>query len=721
MRLNRLLIFVIIIGISLSFITIKPIEAEDNEIENQVDAVFDIEMKSATDLEIKIEITAYELTIDKKYDYEEIKSASDQDLGSFRLLLYQMLENQIENTFPNAEIYDFSRPTFDGDKFNENLNVTLAASFFGLDENVNTQDFINGVLDMGAIVNYTLDLQAEGGWNNTYMIDLGENLNFKHTTGTVKGKIIEWKVINWDGNEPSEIAELQLKIDNPTSSDLGEKILLDFDLNSKNVDKPSLKTEIIIENINISTYNILPDFIYNLDILPSDGVRLIVENGLISWDQIYEKTIKSIEDKIKTTIEASSFNQTLDIIFSYDKNTTTDCVTPYETENMNDEPPVNAILLDDAIYLQICDISSKALFGLINSGADVNISKNDFNFGDNLSDIGYEYSASLVLPDNLHLDGLDIYNWNESNPLSGQFNSDISTSYSKEEKDVIIEIEVKNTDLNLLSFFTGTTELTFTLNLKENRNYNVTRIPDEFTIPEKILIDYLNSDAFRLCILENVFKESEIGAFLKNENKVFENRLIDILPGLRIKGKADDDAFYESVNAWNGDISDMDNSPPIDVDLYASSTYPVSFDFSFLPPSLEIPAKKLNFTGIPGQNVVYRMIFPEGISIKASDQLGKVKLEKLKDGRDYIEIRFSEAESNLTNVVSLKMMPSALFILGIFTPCILSLIITIILIVMIYVLRKKRKSRKRDYVEEAAIGYEDEEYYVPPPPGSERK
>jgi len=717
MRLNRLIIFLITTSILFSALSIKTVKAE-NDIENLVNAIFNIEMKSATDLEINVEITAYKLTIDKTYDYEEIKSASEQDLGSFRLLLYQMLEKQIENTFENAEITDLNRPAFDGEKFNEILNVTLDSSFFGLNENVNAQTLINGVLDMGAIVNYTISFQAEEGWNNTYLLDLGETLNFKHTTGTVKEKTIEWKVRNWDGNEPSEVGELQLKVDNPTTLLSEENISLEFELNSENVDRPNLKTNIIVEDIDIRAYGSLPSFIYNLDFVPSDGLRLFIENGLISWNKSYETTIKPLEEKIKTTIEESSFNQTLDILFSWDKNTTTNCDTPYETKNMDSDPPVKAVLLDNDIDLRIFDISSKAFFGLINSGANANISKNDINFGDNLSDIGYKYTASLVLPDDLRLSGLNIYNWNESNSLSGQFNSDISVTYSQEEKETFVEIEIKSTDLNLLSFFTGKTELTFGLNLKENRNYNVTRIPDEFTIPEKILIDYLSSDAFRLCIKEKVFREEEISSFLKNENRVFENRIVTILPGLKIKGKADSTSFYDSINAWDGKISDMDKSPPIDVDLYASSTYPISFDFSFLPPSFNIPTQKLNFTAIPGQNVVYRMIFPDGISLKASDQLGKVKLEKMKDGREYIEIKFNGTDSNLTDIVSLEIIPSAFFIIGVFTPCIISLIIAIVLIIIIYIIRKKMKGRKRGEIEREPMGYEEEDYYVPPPPGT---
>jgi hypothetical protein len=114
------------------------------------------------------------------------------------------------------------------------------------------------------------------------------------------------------------------------------------------------------------------------------------------------------------------------------------------------------------------------------------------------------------------------------------------------------------------------------------------------------------------------------------------------------------------------------------------------------------------------------MIFPHGIYVDTNDLLNKAVVKETKDGRYYIEITFSESEADLVVEISCKMTPSALFIIGLFMPCIVSLIIAIILIIVIYIIRKKRKGRKIETTveEEDLTGYEDEDYYVPPPPGS---
>jgi hypothetical protein len=720
MHLSRLISLIMVVLILSSFFIANGATAKDI-IDNNVVAEFYIDLVTGTDLNIEVIMNAYKLTTDATYDSEGIKSANEQDLGAFRLLLYQMLDRQLDETFKNADILNFTMPTFDGDKFREELNVKLTSSFFGLNNSVNADDFINGMLDMGAFVNYSLNLQVEPGWNNTYIIELGQTLGFKRTTGTLDGNYIEWVVENWNGNNPSRLAELQLKMDDPTTPTLeSEDIFLDFILDSKDVLPTSFITNILVKSADIRSYNVLPSFISNLDFMPADGLRLLVDNGFITWDDFYEKTIKPLEEKTVSTIEKSSFNQTLNIIFSWDNETTTDCLVPYEILNMDNKPSIKAILTDSQVALQICDISSRALFGLINSGAEANISAEDVNFGDELSNIGYNYNVTLYLPDNLYLDGENVYTWNESIPISGEFESDNATSYTDEEKDTLIEIEVKSTDLNLLSFFTGKTELTFGLSLKETRNYNVTILPDEFTLPEKVSIGYLNSDAFRVCIEENVFSEESITDFLEDEKELFEITLRQVLSGLEVSGNVNRDVFEESLKAWDKDISKMDADTPVKTGSSAHSAYPISFEFSFLPPGFNIPTKKFNFTGLPNQDVTYKMIFPHGISIDVSDPLNKAVVKETNDERDYIEITFSASESNLTVEVSCSMTAPALFIVGVFMPCIVSLIITFILIVVIYIIRKRRKGRKIETTteEEDLVSYEDEDYYVPPPPGT---
>jgi hypothetical protein len=696
----------------------------DDEIENLVIAEFNLTFVTGTDLNLNIIMNAQKLTTDQTYDADGIKSASEQDLGAFRLLLYQMLKRQLEETFQNADILNFTMPVFDGNNFKEEFEVKLTSSFFGENDTINADNFINGVMDMGAIVNYSINLQAEPGWNNTYSIELGKNLKYKLTNGILSGDTIRWELKNWNGNKPNRLAELQLYKEDPTTSALeSEDIFLEFILDSQEVVPTSLITNILINSVDIRIYNVLPSFIYNLDFITSDGIRLFIDNRLITWNECYETTIKPLEKAIISIIEQSSFNQTLDIAFSWDSNSTTDCLIPYEITNMDNNPYVKAILTDNSVDLQICDISSRALFGLINSGADVKISEEDVNFGDNLNMVGYDYNVSLYLPDNLYLDGENVYTWNVSIPISGEFVSDDAVGYSDEEKNTIIEIEVESTDLNLLSFFTGKTELTFGLDLKETRNYNITKIPGEFYLPEKVVIEYLNSDAFRLCIEENVFSKESVTNFLKDEKNLFENTLRQVLPGLKISANVNGKTFEKSLKAWDGDISKMGDSTPVITASYARSSYPISFDISFLPPGFDIPIKKFNFTGLPNQDVTYKMIFPNGISIEVNDPFNKSIVKKTGDDRYYLEIMFSEDESNLTVEVSCKMNPSALFVIGMFLPCIVSLIIAIILIVLIYILRKKRKkTEKEPFIEEEDLtGYEEEDYYIPPPPPDSKK
>ena len=717
-RVSSLIItFLIVVSIFMVYIT----SAEDS-IDNIVTAEFNIDFLSGTSLEIEIIMYPQKLTTDKTYYAEEIKTSSEQELGAFRLLLFQMLERQLEETFKNADIINFGMPTFDGVKFNEILNVELTTAYFGLNDSVNTNDFINGVLDMGAIVNYTLNFQVEPGWNNTYMIGLGENLNFKRTTGTLDGDSIRWTVKNWDGNTSSVTAELELMMDEPTTPSLeSEEMPLEFILDSKTGEKTRLTSNIYVKSADILIYKVIPSFIYNIKFMPSDGIRLLVNNGFITWDKFYEKTIGPLKEKIETTIEKSSFNQSLDIVFSWDNSTTTDCIIPYEPLNMDNEPSIKAIMTEDEVDLRIFEISSRALFGLINSGAKANLSEEDVNFGDGLNDIGFEYNITLLLPEGVYLDGEEVYTWNKSIPPSGDFKSDIKPNYNSEDKETFIEIEVEATDLNLLSFFTGKTELTFRLNSNEIRNYNITKLPTEFKLPKKVSLEYMNADAFRLCVEEKVFSENIVTDFLDNEKDRFESLLTQLLPGLRVRGNVNKDVFEVSIKDWDENISNMDFKTPVKTSSYAHSSYPVSFDLSFLPPGVDIPTKKFNFSGLPNQNVTYRMIFPHGLSIGASDPLNKADVKKTKDGRYYIEITFSASEPHITDVVvSCKMVPTALFIIGVFMPCIISLIITIILVLVIYFIRKKRKGRKIETTlkEEDIDDYEDEDYYVPPPPGS---
>jgi hypothetical protein len=79
-----------------------------------------------------------------------------------------------------------------------------------MNKTVNIPNLINGVLDLGAKVNYTFNLTANSGWNNTYTIILPNNILYQRTTGSVNGNKINWDLKNWDGSKPNLLSEISI-------------------------------------------------------------------------------------------------------------------------------------------------------------------------------------------------------------------------------------------------------------------------------------------------------------------------------------------------------------------------------------------------------------------------------------------------------------------------------------------------------------------------------
>ena len=716
-------IFVSLCFISSTFF-INTASAEDAP-ESLVDATFTIEFVTGTNLVVDVTMTAYKLTTDHAYTAEEIASASDEEMGALKLSIYLLLKNQINIVFGDAQILNFEMPTYSSGVFNEELNVKLTSTFFGLNDSVNAESLINGVLDMGAVVTYNFNLVTESGWNNTFTYVLPDSISFKSANTdevSLDTKEITW-ALNWNGADAEKSATLSTRLKNPTTTlSETEDIFLTFDLDSSNVNNVSLTTTFSLRNTDIREYDILPDFITELGFVPSDGIRLFIDNSLLSWNDLYQNTIKPVEQTTISTIEHSSFNQTLTMLFNWDSETSTNCTTPYNTTNMDDVPAIKAELTSEhSVELLLCDISSRAFFGLVNAGAVANISEEDVNFGDRLDEIGRSYEVLLHLPTEIYLEGDNIYRWNESISLSGVFSSDLQPlpKYSEENINTYIEIDISKLDLNIPSFFTGKAEFTATAHSKEDIHVSVTRFPMEFGLSDKINLPYLNSDAFRVCVDESVFSTEEVDAYLSNKKDVFEMRMSNVLNGLKIKGVVDKDVFSDSLS-WDKDISHMDDVIPIVASTYANNLYPVGFSFSLWPPDMHISNQTFTFESIKNQTVTYRIEFPKGISVTATDTLNKSILKgKTTDGREYIEVFFASDEEAEIDTITCVLVASSLYMLGQFLPCIISLVLVVILIIIVYIFKRKRRGRKLVIQEEVdASGYEGEDFYVPPPPSS---
>jgi hypothetical protein len=529
--------------------------------------------------------------------------------------------------------------------------------------------------------------------------------------------------VTWDittrGDAAEKDAQMTLLYPNPTTQYTENASMhVQIILNLKQIEKPVLTLQFQALSIDVSDYNITPSFISNVKVLPSDAIRLSVLQNLTSWPLIQNQIINPAYIHVKSLIENSSFNQTIYSRFNWVNETIYDLKEPYNTSQMDMIPPISANFTDNSFHISICNISARAFFGLINAGALTNISNQDITIGDNLDSLHYPYNGTFLFPSFILLNNENKFQWNTNNPIQGTFSSSNTPQSKKNDIKSEFEIDVKNTDLNLLSFFTGKTELSMGLYLKETQNRYTTQLPESFTLPKNIKIPLLPSDAFRVCVEEKVFTEKQINEFLNLNKELFHNQLNTIFPLIKGESHLDKTIFEESL-IWDKNISLMDNNTPITISSSIHTSFPLLFDFSIFPPAVSIQTLNLSFHGIPDQDVNYSMIFPKGISIKVEDELDRVLIQEQDDGKIRFTLSFNASEQEKINRVLCTIQPSALYILGMFMPCIMSIIITIVLFLIVFFIRNRRKTIPPSHPETPPQD-DNEEYYIPPPPSNRK-
>jgi len=514
--------------------------------DSNVDATITCNFDTGAHLTVRAHMIVNSINVfDTTYNRQAIENMATTNqyiMGAIMLRLHELVKTQIESAFTNAEVDTINTiPLYEKPYFIDDFQVNLTAFFFHYNGSMNLTKFISGVLDMGAIATYHFNLQAQHGWNTTYIYTLPPTMTLAYANSPDTNpdtNTVTWIVQNWDGNDVGKDATLSIQSKNPTTPTAEtEWITVEFNLDTRRIDEISLTNSIVLKKININTYKILPDFITKLDILPADGIRLFIDSGLLSWEDLLEKTILPIEQQITPIIENSSFHHALNLSFTWDIETTINCSTPYNLTHMDDSPSIRADFKDPDVDLQICQIPARAFFGLMNAGATASISSTDVSFGLGLDGIKYPYEIILHLPTNISLDQQDtIYTWNKTKPITGTFRSNRQSTptYTDENIDSRIDIELSKMDLNVPSIFTGKTELTVSAKMKEDDRLFVIHRDGQLSFSPKINITYLNSDVLRLCVEENVFSQNQVSSFLSQKTEMFQQRLSQIFYCLNV-------------------------------------------------------------------------------------------------------------------------------------------------------------------------------------------
>jgi hypothetical protein len=703
--------------------------------ETQVEATITCQFETGSQLAVHAQMLVNKITVfDTVYNRQGIESLSSSDpyiMGAIMLRLHESLRAQIDAAFKDSQIDTMNKkPGYTIPYFTDDFRVNLTPEFFSYEKPMNLSNFISGMLDLGAVVTYHFNLTADTGWNTTYVYILPASLTLDYAnTPTVNSgnNQVEWEAKNGDGSAVPLAATLSLRAKNPTTPTKdAENISLEFALDTRAVQDVSLTEMVNARDINVKNYVMLPSFVTGLQILPADGIRLCIDNGLFTWNDVMVHTIEPIEQRVTPILENSTFNQTLAFAFTWNASSTTNCSTPYNLTHMDGTPMIQATFTDPSVRLKICEIPSRAFFGLVDAGATATLTSNDMNIGQDLEAIPWPSTFLLQLPANITLDGVHTYTWNRTKTLSGPVVSDVQPNppYTNEQVSILLEIEITKMDLNIGSIFSGKTELTASMKLKEDDSFFVIRWPSEFILPPKINLTYLNADAFRLCTEEQVFNGPQLDLFLTTRKDLFQQRASTILHGLSVKGSTDRQAFANSL-AWDGDISAMDALVPVVASSYASQVNNIGFAMSLWPATLSITPQHYILQGLGNQSVTYRFVFPKGITVNISDSLGTaVNTGQTQDGHAYVELPFNQG--NQSSVLTVVLNASPVYVLGIFLPCLLVFVLLVILIVIIYLIRKKRGGLRRGKKklfepEDNEPSEEMPDYYVPPPPPSKRK
>ena len=706
--------------------------------ETNVEATFSCSFDSGAQLSVRARMVVNRISVfDTVYDRTQIESMAGTNpyvMGAIMLVLHESVKTQVSTAFPNAVVdATLTMPSYETPYFIDDFQVNLTPAFFQYNGSLNLTSFIPGVLDMGAVITYHFDLHAERGWNTTFVFVLPSTtmLSYANTADTNPDlNTVTWMVRNWEGNDTGKDATVSLQAKNPTTpASEADDIDLEFLVDTQTVNRINFVDTVIVKKVNVRQYHVMPSFITGLGSIPADGVRLYIDNGLFSWNDLLENTVLPIEQETTPLLENSSLKQSLQLSFSWDPESTTNCSTPYNITAMDDTPAIRATFEDPSIDLKICQMPARAFFGLINAGATASITSVDVNIGSGLEGIRYPYIIILRLPTNISLNGDNVYTWNRTTPISGVFTSGLRPipAYTAEHIETRVEIELQKMDLNILSLFTGKTELTASTKMKEDEWLYVIRRTADLSFSPKVNITYLNADALRLCIEENVFDESQVSAFLAQKTEVFQQRLSEIFPGTTVKGMVDRNLFSNSLG-WDGDIATMDNVTPVIVSNYANEVYSVRFNLSLWPAELTITPQRFTLQGGANQTVIYRIIFPRGLTVNASDSAGKPLITgKTNDGRDYVEVSFDAGSASQSTVLSCVLNVSPVYVLGLFLPCLLVFILLIVLVVIIYLIRKKKgglrhgKGKLFEPEDNEPVEYGGQDYYVPPPPSSKKK
>jgi len=213
--------------------------------------------------------------------------------------------------------------------------ISLHPASIGLPNESDLDALVSGTLKMGGVLNLSFELVAEAGHMNNFKFTPPSGAVFM--AGQAMTSVQKFVV---DGRASTEAVKRQehLVFASSSPAELEEGMTADVLVDIQEFDDLSITIDVVIDAVDsteISPY--FPDVI-GLDLVSADGMRMAVENGLMTWDDVYGLAVR---ERVRDTETQLSALMDGDLRLTFEWNASS--LSGYDRSKMTG-PPVRAVL-----------------------------------------------------------------------------------------------------------------------------------------------------------------------------------------------------------------------------------------------------------------------------------------------------------------------------------------------------------------------------------------
>ncbi|MFW6375641.1 MAG: hypothetical protein ACOCZJ_00595 [Thermoplasmatota archaeon] len=491
---------------------------------------------------------------------EDIRDSpnTEEIMETLSAQMSDVFNDSVSAAFPEEQ-KNFESPTYDVGTSPGPVNVScyadvyLEKSSYGFDENntdLNMSDVLYGTTKMGAQISKDVDLKVKPGHNSTYRIHVPKPLittsndtigfwgDSNYTFDDNKNRTCTWIYNNTEGsNEVGLSKTVNIVHQNPLDLEK-EMINATSLLNMDSFEKVNITDKLEISTIDISGYtksgteeSILPPNISGLEIITSDGLRMMLDNGLTNLQDIEERSLNKTVNNFEDSME-NIFGEKPTLELEWDENT----VSGYDVDSMKASPPLR------------CYFNSTEPVGFTNERLDIPpeadvdevitetlkmdaVLNPEFNM---TVEDGVYFTLKIISPQKVE--------FKESDPVENDrylYQKEIDNRYGDNHiKQISLNIcwggEVRkyndedisaNVLIDMLSF----DEISINITMKI-RSVKISNYGDRFNIPDNVQdLDYIDGDFIRVAVRNGLVELSTIyNQSIKDNKQSMESDMEDM-------------------------------------------------------------------------------------------------------------------------------------------------------------------------------------------------